>query len=73
MSKWRTEQRAKRAKLEPSLRNPVDAWPGDLVFFFRVIFLLRGLCSALVCVCGAYIGISAWFCAVETPAFQATS
>ena len=29
------------------LRNPVDAWPGELVFFFRVIMLLRGLCSRL--------------------------
>jgi aarF domain-containing kinase len=49
LAKWRTQQLEKRARLEPSQRNPIDAWPGDLLFFFRVILLLRGLCSALVC------------------------
>lgn len=47
LAKWRTQQMEKRAHLEPCQRNPIDAWPGDLLFFFRVILLLRGLCSAL--------------------------
>ena len=29
------------------LRNPVDAWPSELVFFTRVTAMLRGLCSRL--------------------------
>jgi hypothetical protein len=29
------------------LRNPVEAWPAELLFFFRVTLLLRGLCSKL--------------------------
>eukprot|EP00521_Asterionellopsis_glacialis_P006022 CAMPEP_0195281418 /NCGR_PEP_ID=MMETSP0707-20130614/737_1 /TAXON_ID=33640 /ORGANISM="Asterionellopsis glacialis, Strain CCMP134" /LENGTH=978 /DNA_ID=CAMNT_0040340301 /DNA_START=58 /DNA_END=2994 /DNA_ORIENTATION=+ len=29
------------------LRNPVDAWPAELVFFGRVTNMLRGLCSRL--------------------------
>jgi aarF domain-containing kinase len=29
------------------LRNPVEAWPAELVFFGRVTNLLRGLCSRL--------------------------
>jgi hypothetical protein len=28
-------------------RNPVAAWPSELLFFFRVILLLRGLCAGL--------------------------
>jgi aarF domain-containing kinase len=28
-------------------KNPVDAWPGSLMFFFRTTGLLRGLCSTL--------------------------
>ena len=28
-------------------KNPVDAWPGSIMFFFRTTGLLRGLCSAL--------------------------
>ena len=28
-------------------RNPVDAWPAELVFFTRVSAMLRGLCSSL--------------------------
>eukprot|EP00127_Corallochytrium_limacisporum_P001242 Clim_evm12s47 gene=Clim_evmTU12s47 len=37
-----------RQKQQPlRKRNPIDAWPGELVFFFRVIMLLRGLCSGL--------------------------
>ncbi|KJE88683.1 ABC1 family protein [Capsaspora owczarzaki ATCC 30864] len=34
-------------QLPRSKRNPVDSWPGELVFFFRVTQLLRGLCSAV--------------------------
>ena len=30
-----------------SQRNPVEAFPQDLIFFFRVILFLRGLCSLL--------------------------
>ncbi len=37
----------KRARLPPSQRNPVEAFPGDIVFFFRVATLLRGLCAIL--------------------------
>jgi len=29
------------------LRNPVDAWPPELIFFTRVSAMLRGLCSSL--------------------------
>lgn len=29
------------------LRNPVEAWPSELVFFGRVTAMLRGLCSQL--------------------------
>uniref|UniRef100_A0A7S1B696 Beta-lactamase-related domain-containing protein n=1 Tax=Corethron hystrix TaxID=216773 RepID=A0A7S1B696_9STRA len=29
------------------LRNPVDAWPAELIFFTRVTAMLRGLCSRL--------------------------
>ena len=29
------------------LRNPVDAWPSELIFFTRVSAMLRGLCSRL--------------------------
>jgi CubicO group peptidase (beta-lactamase class C family) len=29
------------------LRNPIEAWPGELMFFFRVSFLLRGLAAVL--------------------------
>ena len=29
------------------LRNPVDAWPSELIFFSRVSAMLRGLCSRL--------------------------
>jgi aarF domain-containing kinase len=29
------------------LRNPVDAWPAELVFFGRVTNMLKGLCSRL--------------------------
>ena len=30
-----------------SQRNPVEAYPQDLLFFFRVILFLRGLCSLI--------------------------
>jgi aarF domain-containing kinase len=29
------------------LRNPVDAWPPELIFFTRVTAMLKGLCSSL--------------------------
>ena len=29
------------------LRNPVDAWPPELIFFTRVTAMLKGLCSRL--------------------------
>jgi CubicO group peptidase (beta-lactamase class C family) len=29
------------------LRNPIDAWPSELIFFSRVSAMLRGLCSRL--------------------------
>ena len=29
------------------LRNPVDAWPPEIIFFTRVTAMLRGLCSRL--------------------------
>ena len=29
------------------LRNPVDAWPSELIFFGRVTNMLRGMCSRL--------------------------
>ena len=32
---------------DQKLRNPVEAWPAELVFFGRVTNLLRGLCSRL--------------------------
>lgn len=41
------EQKEKYDQLPKSKRNPVDSWPGELVFFFRVTFLLRGLCTEL--------------------------
>jgi len=28
-------------------RNPVDAWPAELIFFGRAMNMLRGLCSRL--------------------------
>ncbi len=44
---FREEQMAKLDKLPRNKRNPVEAWPADLLFFFRVLFLLRGLCARL--------------------------
>eukprot|EP01052_Picozoa_sp_SAG31_P011394 SAG31_NODE_643_length_13291_cov_6.294042_3_plen_89_part_00 len=41
------------AKAQRTRRNPVDAWPGSLMFFFRTTGLLRGLCSQVVCSCPA--------------------
>lgn len=44
-------ERRKEEKLKEKevarVKRPIEAWPGDLVFFFRVTGLLRGLCSAL--------------------------
>jgi aarF domain-containing kinase len=36
-----------QARKELHMRNPVDAYPGDLLFFIRALDLLRGLCSLL--------------------------
>ncbi len=36
-----------QARKELKIRNPVDAYPGDLLFFIRALDLLRGLCSLL--------------------------
>ena len=32
---------------DASLRRTVEAWPPELLFFFRVLFLLRALCCGL--------------------------
>lgn len=37
----------KRQELPRSERNPVEAWPPDLLFFFRVTLLLKGMCCEL--------------------------
>ena len=36
-----------RQELPRSERNPVEAWPPDLLFFFRVTLLLKGMCCEL--------------------------
>lgn len=45
------EERRKQEKIKEKevsrVKRPIEAWPGDLVFFFRVTGLLRGLCSTL--------------------------
>jgi predicted unusual protein kinase regulating ubiquinone biosynthesis (AarF/ABC1/UbiB family) len=43
MSKRMIEREKKPAKL----RNPVESWPTELVFYMRTTALLRGLCSNL--------------------------
>jgi len=40
MDKFQREQKEKK-------RDPVDAFPGEIIFFFRVTFLLHGLASRL--------------------------
>ena len=37
----------KRNKLPKAQRNPVEAWPPELLFFFRVTLLLKGMCCEL--------------------------
>ena len=37
----------KRNTLPKSQRNPVEAWPPELLFFFRVTLLLKGMCCEL--------------------------
>jgi len=44
--RWRKEYKEKE-KANPRTKRPVDAWPGELVFFVRVIGLLKGLCSSM--------------------------
>ena len=48
---FRERMEAKRAeeglKKGQKLRNPVEAWPSELVFFGRVTNMLRGMCSRL--------------------------
>merc|ERR1712071_448067 len=53
-SKKVERERIKEAKREDSglnkgqkLRNPVDAWPDELIMFGRVTGMLRGLCTVL--------------------------
>lgn len=43
----KVEQANKDKQKGPDRKNPVDAWPGSLMFFFRTTGLLRGLCSTL--------------------------
>jgi predicted unusual protein kinase regulating ubiquinone biosynthesis (AarF/ABC1/UbiB family) len=47
--KQRQEARQEEEQVQKGgkLRNPVDAWPAELVFFTRVTAMLRGLCSSL--------------------------
>jgi len=48
---YKSRVKAQRAEAGLSkgqkLRNPVEAWPSELVFFGRVTNMLRGLCSQL--------------------------
>lgn len=48
---YQTRNQARRdeagLKKGEKLRNPVEAWPSELVFFGRVTNMLRGLCSQL--------------------------
>ena len=48
-SKAKEEATRRDQKIEKNtkLRNPVDAWPSELIFFTRVTAMLRGLCSKL--------------------------
>lgn len=45
------EKRLKDYKMKqkdrPKTKRPIDAWPGELVFFLRVTGLLKGLCSTM--------------------------
>jgi len=36
-----------KQKQSPRVKRPVDAWPGELVFFTRVTGMLKGLCSMM--------------------------
>jgi predicted unusual protein kinase regulating ubiquinone biosynthesis (AarF/ABC1/UbiB family) len=45
--KFREDVWQKRQQLPKSERNPVEAYPAELLFFFRVTLLLRGLCAVL--------------------------
>lgn len=47
LKKFREDIWQKRQSLPRSQRNPVEAWPPELLFFFRVTLLLRGLCAVL--------------------------
>lgn len=44
--RWVKDYKEKQ-KFSPRTKRPVDAWPGELVFFVRVIGLLKGLCSSM--------------------------
>jgi aarF domain-containing kinase len=46
-TKFREDVWQKRQQLSRSQRNPVEAYPAELLFFFRVTLLLRGLCAVL--------------------------
>eukprot|EP00039_Didymoeca_costata_P009150 m.121005 g.121005 ORF g.121005 m.121005 type:complete len:1560 (+) comp14378_c1_seq1:183-4862(+) len=47
LKKFREERWKERQALPKSQRNPVESWPADLLFFFRVTMLLKGMCSEL--------------------------
>lgn len=47
ISRFIGSQWKKMNEMPRSQRNPVEAYPQDLLFFFRVIMFLRGLCSLL--------------------------
>ena len=40
---FREESWKRKQQLPASQRNPVEAWPPDLLFFFRVTLLLKGM------------------------------
>eukprot|EP01135_Chromosphaera_perkinsii_P011221 Nk52_evm2s2367 gene=Nk52_evmTU2s2367 len=43
---WAQMRESRREKSLP-IRNPVDSWPCELVFYVRVMALLRGLCASM--------------------------
>jgi hypothetical protein len=46
-NRFRVEQESKLRASPGRRRNPVEAWPSELLFFFRAILLLRGLGASL--------------------------
>jgi hypothetical protein len=45
--RFREDRWKQRNDLPKSERNPVEAWPAELLFFFRVTLLLKGMCCEL--------------------------